>query len=333
MTKTSTAPEAGAPDGPPAGYFLVVPPSARDQGEVDLTEVLGTALRGWRKVIGAAVLGAAIAALIALLLPSIYRAQVLVAPVQQGGSSAASMLQGQVGGLAALAGIDLGGASDTRKEAFARLASGGFARDFIETKQLLPELFPERWDTEAGQWRAGVAIPSTADGVRRFTREVRSVAEDRKTGLVTLTIDWYDPELAAKWANGSIELANERLRVDAIAKSEQSIAFLNNELRKTDVLELRQAIYRLIVAQLNNAMLASVQKDYAFRVVDAAVVPDRRVRPRRTVMTVVGGLIGGVAGLVWVFAPGWIRSLRDRPSAKPNHLEGAVVERAGHPRA
>jgi LPS O-antigen subunit length determinant protein (WzzB/FepE family) len=121
--------------------------------------------------------------------------------------------------------------------------------------------------------------------------------------------------------------------VDAIAKSEQSIAFLNNELGKTDVLELRQAIYRLIVAQLNNAMLASVQKDYAFRIVDAAVVPDRRVRPRRTVMTVVGGLIGGVTGLVWVFAPGWARALRGRPSGKSASLEGPVVDHSGPPQA
>jgi LPS O-antigen subunit length determinant protein (WzzB/FepE family) len=317
MTKVNSGPEPGLPDIPPAGYFLVVPPSDRDQGQVDLAEVLRTALRGWRKVLGSAVVGAAVAALVSLLMPSVYRAQVLVAPVQQGGSSAASLLQGQVGGLAALAGIDLGGAGDSRKEAFARLASAGFARDFIVTNELLPDLFPERWDAESGKWRPGVDVPSTADGVRRFTREVRSVAEDRKTGLVTLTVDWYEPELAERWANGSIDLANERLRVDAIAKSEQSIAFLNNELRKTDVLELRQAINRLIVAQLNNAMLASVQKDYAFRVVDAAVVPDRRFRPRRSVITVVGGLIGGVVGLLWIFAPGWIRASNVIPEAKP----------------
>ncbi len=317
MTKIISAPEAGSPDVPPAGYFLVVPPSDRDQGQVDLAEVLRTALRGWRKVIGSTVVGAAIAALVSLMMPSVYRAQVLVAPVQQGGSGAASVLQGQVGGLAALAGIDLGGTSDSRKEAFARLASAGFAQDFIVTNQLLPDLFPERWDANAGTWLPGVAVPSTADGVRRFTREVRSVAEDRKTGLVTLTVDWYDPKLAERWANGSIDLANERLRVDAIAKSEQSIAFLNSELRKTDVLELRQAIYRLIVAQLNNAMLANVQKDYAFRVIDPAVVPDRRVRPRRSVITVVGGLIGGAVGLLWVFAPGWSRALSVNPESKP----------------
>jgi uncharacterized protein involved in exopolysaccharide biosynthesis len=302
--------DRGALAGPPSGYFVVVPASDQGPEDVDLARVVATALRGWRKILAAALAGALIAALVSMYLPSVYRAQVLVAPVQQGGAGALGALQSQVGGIAALAGIDLGGTADTRKESFARLASSGFARDFIVTEQLLPALYPERWDAPAGQWRAGEEVPTIEDGVRRFTRDVRAVTEDRKTGLVTLTVDWYDPVLAERWANGLIDLANERLRADAVADSRQRIEFLSTELRKTDVLELRQAIYRLTESQLNQAMLASVQKDYAFRVIDAAVVPDRRARPRRSVITVVGSLLGLTAGLIWVFAPGWLRAVR-----------------------
>lgn len=307
--------DRGALAGPPSGYFVVMPASDQDREDVDLALVVATALRGWKKILAAALAGALIAALVSTYLPSVYRAQVLVAPVQQGGAGALGALQSQVGGIAALAGIDLGGTADTRKESFARLASSGFARDFIVTEQLLPALYPERWDAQAGQWRAGGKVPTIEDGVRRFTRDVRAVNEDRKTGLVTLTVDWYDPVLAEQWANGLVELANERLRMEAVANSRQRIDFLNAELRKTDVLELRQAIYRLVESQLNNAMLASVQEEFAFRVIDAAVVPDRRARPRRTVLTIVGGLLGATIGLVWVFGPGWMRSVRAH--AKP----------------
>lgn len=307
-----TAGDRDALSGPPSGYFVVVPPSDQGQEDLDLARVVATALRGWKKILAAALAGALIAALVSFYLPSVYRAQVLVAPVQQGGAGALGALQSQVGGIAALAGIDLGGGADTRKESFARLASSGFARDFIVTGQLLPALFPERWDEKAGQWRAGEQVPTVEDGVRRFTHDVRAVSEDRKTGLVTLTVDWYDPVLAEQWANGLIDLSNERLRAEAVANSRQRIDFLNAELRKTDVLELRQAIYRLIESQLNTAMLASVQKEFAFRVIDAAVVPDRRARPRRTVLTVVGGLLGATAGLIWVFGPGWMRTVRGR---------------------
>jgi uncharacterized protein involved in exopolysaccharide biosynthesis len=302
--------DRGTLAGPPSGYFLVVPASDRGQEDLDLARVVATALRGWLKILGAALAGALIAALVSMYLPSVYRAQVLVAPVQQGGAGAIGALQSQVGGIAALAGIDLGGGADTRKESFARLASSGFARDFIVTEQLLPALYPERWDAQVGKWRTGEEVPTIEDGVRRFTRDVRAVTEDRKTGLVTLTVDWYDPVLAAQWANGLIDLANERLRADAVANSRQRIDFLNTELSKTDVLELRQAIYRLTESQLNTAMLASVQKEYAFRVIDAAVVLDRRARPRRAVITVVGGLLGAITGLLWVFAPGWLRAAR-----------------------
>jgi uncharacterized protein involved in exopolysaccharide biosynthesis len=118
--------------------------------------------------------------------------------------------------------------------------------------------------------------------------------------LVTLVVEWRSPQLVAQWANGLIEMANERLRDEAISNANQSIEYLEKELAKTSVVELRQAIYQLIEQQVNNSMVANVQHDYAFHFIDKAVVPESRVSPKRTIMTIVGAVLGLFIGVVVV---------------------------------
>ena len=52
------------------------------------------------------------------------------------------------------------------------------------------------------------------------------------------------------------------------------VEYLNQELEKTNVAELRQAIYRLIEAQIKQKTLARLRDEYVFRVLDPAAPPD-----------------------------------------------------------
>ena len=117
---------------------------------------------------------------------------------------------------------------------------------------------------------------------------------------VTGDIAWLIAEIERLEAE-MIEMVNERIRGEAARNAERSIGYLNGELEKTSVVEAQQVIYGLIEAQLNNAMLANVQREYAFRVIDHAVPPEIKVRPRRTIMVIVGALTGLLFGLVVVF--------------------------------
>jgi hypothetical protein len=138
---------------------------------------------------------------------------------------------------------------------------------------MLHELFSDRWDRNGGRWQLGAKQPTLDEAVRKFTKTVRFSREDHTTGLVTVAVEWYSPDLAARWANGLVSMVNERLRTEATRNADHSIEYLNKELAKTNVVEIRQAIYKVIEEQVNNAMLANVQREYAFRVIDPAVPP------------------------------------------------------------
>lgn len=290
---------------PPRGYFLVVAPEESGP-KIDLVGVLRFACRSWRMLLAAAIFGGCLGFGGSYLIRPVFEAAVLAAPVtQEKAGGALSALGSQFGGLAQLAGIDIpGAAGGNRAEAFATLASDDFSRDFIQREGLMPILFAQKWDESTREWRDVQKAPTLSDGVRYFKKSVRFLSEDRKTNLTTVRIEWTDPVLAAKWANRLVAMANERLRAKAIRDADRSIEYLNREIANTNVVELRAVLYRLVEAQLSTKTLATVQDEFAFRVIDPAVAPDlkHRIRPRRLLiagLTAVGFGVLVLLVLIW----------------------------------
>jgi uncharacterized protein involved in exopolysaccharide biosynthesis len=285
----------------PNGYFLLIKSQEEVSAEIDLVATARRIVARWKLLLVTAVFGGLIAASVAFWLPDEFHVEVVVAPVQQQSGGGLGAIGERFGGLAALAGVDLGGGGNS-EEAVATLASAGFTREFIESENLIPLLFQDRWDSAGAKWKTGSKVPTLEKAVTFFNDEVKQVTHDRKTGLTTLAITWRSPDLAAKWANGMIKLANERLRTEAISNAEQSVEYLKRELQKTNMVELQQAIYRVMETQINSAMLANIQHQYAFKVIDPAVAPEKKSGPKRAVMILIGTLLGAFLAAVCLFA-------------------------------
>jgi uncharacterized protein involved in exopolysaccharide biosynthesis len=252
------------------------------------------------KLLGPGLLiGALLAAAVAFLTTPIYRATVVLTPVDTAESRGAlSRLMGQFGGLASLAGVSIGG-SQSKDEAIAILKSEAFSAGIIEEARLLPIFFPKHWDARRSQFQADDPddVPTMADALEVFDKRVRSVIEDRDRGLISVRIEWRDRELAARLANLIATRLNEQMRTRRIAELDKNIQYLRQTLQETDSLELRQAAYSLVEAQLNERMMANGREEFAFRVVDPARVPDadRYIRPRRALLIAIGAMAGLLA--------------------------------------
>ena len=246
----------------------------------------------------------------ALLATHIYRAEVVLAPVSR--SSTTSNLSG-LGGLANLAGINLSVGGDTVRY-LAILRSRNFIEEFIRDNDLLPTLFSDEWDAENGRWinEDPEHQPDIRDGVDLFTKKIRFISEDARTGLVTLAIEWTDAETVAVWASELVGRINVNTRRRDIQEIQKKLDYLNEQLANADLVELRQAISRVIEEQINAMMLVQAQTEYAFTVIDPAVVPKERIHPRRTMIVIIATFLGGFLGIFIVLARCAGRRLVDR---------------------
>ena len=301
-------PQARAPagSGPLPEY---VPPYFRfvDEPEIDLIAYARLLWRS-RQIIGVIVVAAGLlTAAWTLTLAPVYRAEVVLTPVQQGKGDGISGLLGQLGDLAALVETYVGSPRDRTSESIATLKSRILTRHFIKQHDLKPILFADRWDAQAKAWRAGERVPTDAEAVEQFDRRIRHVQLDRRTGLVTLAVEWTDPALAAQWANALVKEVNDRRRNDAINEARISIEYLQRQLARNNTVEIQQALYRLIEAQTKTMTVASTREEYAFRVLDPAVAPEQRVRPQRTLMVVMAMVLGLIVAVTAVLVRHAIR--------------------------
>lgn len=289
-------------------------------GELSIIEFIRV-LSSYRYLVaGVALAGLAVGVAVAFLQTPIYQAEITLSPVASSRSGLSGLLDsfGGMGGIGALAaGVGGGGSSrQERMEFIATLTSPYFTRTFIEENDLLPVLFEAKWDKEKGEWidKSPDEIPTLSDGYDFFSEEVQKVTEDDFTGLVTMSIDWKDPEVAADWANQLIDRVNELSRVRSIEQAEKTKQYLSKELEKTNIVALQQSIYYMIEQQIQQVTMANVREDFAFKVINPAVPPDtdKFIRPNRPFVIALSAFLGILAGIFIAFFTHAARRIRSQ---------------------
>ncbi len=139
---SSSNPQPTPPPYPPYPY----PPYQIEEDEINLLDYWRVLVRYKVMIISITLLATVVAVAVAFLMTPIYRAEVLLAPVSDDQQNSMSAIASQFGGLASLAGINLGSSGSNTDQVLATLTSRSFIGDFIADKQLMPVLFADKWD-------------------------------------------------------------------------------------------------------------------------------------------------------------------------------------------
>ncbi len=263
----------------------------------DAAKIRAVVSANWKWMLVVVVVVWAGAIVFAFLSTPVYRAQVVLVPAEpppKAGSLAS--LAGQFGGLASLAGLDESTNPQTN-EAIAVLKSRAFLEAYLRDENLLPVLFASRWDSAKSAWKPSWhKTPDYWQGYRLLTDHVLSIDKDKKLGTITLTVIWRNRQAAAQWANQLVGRINAAMRARALEDATRKVAYLEDQLAATNVVGVQNAIGQLIEQSMETKMMAAVEPQYAFQVIDPAMVPDRRdvYRPNRILYIALGPFVGFV---------------------------------------
>lgn len=273
------------------GYF--VPDERSSRRTLEFPDVIALVRQRWRVFAACIVLVSVLSIAYSQLSHPRYRASAIVSIVE---NDLSLSLPGQLGGLASIAGLRLPGGGE-QGHGIAFLRSRMLARTFIAAEGIVDPLTPD--PETPGEERL-------ARAVRFFTEDVCEIKEDGLTGIITVTIRWKDPEQAAAWANGLVKLADAEMRKRAIGEASRAVEYLSAEADRTENLELRQAVYRVVQSQLQLSALASARDEHSYRLIDPARAPlaDDYVWPRLVVLLPLGVVVGTLlAGAIVLFKP------------------------------
>ena len=151
------------------------------------------------------------------------------------------------------------------------------------------------------------AKPSLLEAHEEFLG-ILTVSEDKKTGYVTVSVEHQSPEIAARWVNWLVEDINAAVRAQDVEEANRSIEYLKQQVANTSLAELQAMFFELIQTQTQTVMLAQVRPEYVFKTIDPAVVPEKKSRPQRALICVLGTLLGGTLAVVIVLLRHYTRS-------------------------
>lgn len=286
--------------------------SYNQDDELDMRDLIASIWRGKLLIIIVSSIFAVVSVFYAINLPNIYKAEAVLIPAESKQSNGLAGLASQFGGLAGIAGVDLGGGgTDQTQLALEILQSRKFTSSFIDKHSVLPDLMAAKsWNIDSGElsyneevysvlenkWLRKVKAPrnpkpSMQEAYKVFSKIV-STSSDPESGTITLSVEHISPLVAQQWVNWLIEDINLEVKQRDVTEAVKSTEFLTEQLDKTRVSDIRSVLYKLVEEQTKTIMFANVRDEYAFKTIDPAVIPEEKFKPRRAIICIAGTLLG-----------------------------------------
>jgi uncharacterized protein involved in exopolysaccharide biosynthesis len=152
--------------------------------------------------------------LISLFMENIYRAESTIMPV-----AASRGIPADIAGMAAMAGISVGGSADNSQKVMV-VANSRTVKSLVINEFEIVKLIKDE-------------IPSKRDPHQYALEkldELVNVREDKKTGLITISFDWADAAFAADVVNRYVQIVQETLEVKALDINKMQRVFLEKRL-------------------------------------------------------------------------------------------------------
>lgn len=287
--------------------------------EIDLKELFMVLWAAKKLIIAITGIFAVISVIYSLSLPNQYKAMALLAPAQQQGGGLSGAL-GDLGGLAALAGVNIGGGDGGEAQiAQEIMLSWGFLENFINKNDIAIEVFAadgwnkhknqlniddDIYDIEENRWvrnpPSGKTVNPTSWELYEEFLEMVSISADKKTGLISLSVEYFSPYIAKQWVDQLVVAINQHMQQRKLQMVNTNIEYLEEQILKTPIAEMKEVFYTIIEEQIKSKMLAEASPEYVFVSVSPAMVPEEKSQPKRALICILGLLLGGMLSVAFV---------------------------------
>lgn len=326
-----------------------------------MIELLSALLDRWRLVVGLPLLFAVLTAIVSLMLPATYTATTMFVPEVR----TQSRLPSNVASLAGQLGLPLATEPSQSPRFYAEVTRSRELLERLLLTQFPGNpgaVGPADSVSLLRLLRLGGrdAADSLSRGVAKLA-ELIAVRVDNQTNIIRLSVDARRPDLAAAIANRLLEYLNDfnaktrqsqarerrkfvEQRVAAagaeLAQAEEAVKtfyernhgwqqapeLVFEEARLRRQVTISQEVYLTLKREYETARIEEVNDTPVFTVIDTAVPPKQRSRPRRTLQVMLALVLGTLISVPSAFVAQYFR--RARLDQDPDYRElTAVLQR------
>ena len=257
------------------------------RSEINLLDYINILARHKNLIIITVAITVVATAIISFLSPKIYEAKAVIMPVAQ---------SQEPSGMSAVAlqfGITTNQTSNT-SELFSLLQSNILMERVIIKNNLVPVFFGE----EAKGKKENELI---WDGIRYLKNSIYKVRDNKRDGIIELSVEFKDPEMSASILTGILAELTDYMSSEAKRVADTNKNYLESLIDKNSDPLIKQKIYALIARQIEVSMMAEVKENFAFKILDPPKIPDRKMRPHISMNIMLSFIISLVGGICLAF--------------------------------
>ena len=291
-----------------------------DEEEINFQELLYILFKEKKSIIIFTTFLSISALIYSFSLPNIYESKALLSPMQQQDNISSTLES--LGGLASIAGIGVPGTNQesNAQKAKEKLNSFSFFKNEIMPSIFLPNLMAlDYWDHYTNKifydddiynqnsdlWVRDFSyprkqIPSPQESFEVFHKDHLKISEDKQTGFITIAVKHESPYIANQWTELIVSKINAFYREKDKREAEKAILFLNSQLNKTNLSEIKLALVELLQVEIKKLTLVEAKELYVFDYIDPSVVMEEKESPNRIMIFFLGAIIGAFIGIFFV---------------------------------
>jgi uncharacterized protein involved in exopolysaccharide biosynthesis len=149
----------------------------------------------------------------------------------------------------------------------------------------------KQWMRKAEASKGKTSAPTGWELYQAFKNRV-SIQQDKQTGILRLSVEYYSPILAQQWAQQLVQSINAHFQKQDRITATNSIMYLKQKVDETHIAGMQSVFYQLIEEQTKTLMLAEVSDEYVFKTISPAKVAEEKIKPKRALIVVLGLLLG-----------------------------------------
>ncbi len=284
-------------------------PGIQDEGdEINLVDYLRVIYNHRRMIVGVCVIAVAATLLISLVMPNIFAATASVVPpidiIQQQSKASAATGLAKNSMIADVLGVT------SIADMYAGILKSRIVVDAIIDQFKLQQVYGEQY---------------MSDVRKKLRRNTKVKVSDE--GIVTITVEDRDPVRAAAMANAYVEQLDKQNKRLSSGQATSKRVFLENrlqelerELSQIDTLPSNQArikemLFEMLTREYELAKIEEAKSMPTIQILDKAVVPEKKVKPKRAVMAVLAGVTALFFGTFAAFVRECLAKAKTRPAA------------------
>ena len=258
----------------------------------------------------------ALAAGISLLMPNIYSSSATLSINDVEESNLSSMMGSNSSLLGSLSGGLIPNIGGDGQNVLSILSSRDFFRILYNSDNFLMYLIAtksydsvsretfldtKKYDLKNQKWIREVSHPfqkkPSLQEAHKVFLDNFTITEDDDKGVVIVTFNHKSAAFANDALKSIILEVNEYIRNKKINEAKKGIKYIEKKMSTENIAEIRAVLASVMEADIQTLSLAEKTEEFIFKVIDSPFIPERKIKPKRTLICLSVALLAFISSI------------------------------------